>query len=137
MAFGRADNHSDLDEWWDETFSYFSHILIDYTEGKFPLLPDHVPIKNLTDKQNSTNPQISIYANRSMGNVVIYVRNISPTLIAESRLKIFDVSGRLVDELISQDGKFFWNSNSLSGGTYLMRLERTGIYSSQRIYVVQ
>ena len=105
LKFGRKDSHGDNNSWGDSTFSYFQHIMIDYTEGKFPLLPDNVPIQNLTDKLTSTNPQISVHANRSMENVIIHVRNISPVLIAETRLKIFDLSGRLINELISQDGK--------------------------------
>jgi hypothetical protein len=137
VAFGRADNHSDLDEWWDETFSYFSHIMIDYTEGKFPLLPDNVPIKNFDDEQNTLTPKITVYPNPSGRNVIIQVRNTSPALIAGSKLKIYDLSGRLVDELTSRNGKFVWDNSSISAGTYLLRLEGTGNYLSQRILLMR
>jgi hypothetical protein len=37
ILFGRADKHGNINT--PETFSHFSHIMVDYTEGKFPLLP--------------------------------------------------------------------------------------------------
>jgi len=137
LKFGRKDSHGDNISWEESTFSYFQHIMIDYTEGKFPLLPDNVSIKNSNDKNNTINPKIMVYPNLSRGNFIIHVRNISPALIAGNKLKIFDLSGRLVNELKSLDGKFFWNYNSFSSGTYVMRLEGAGIYSSQRLYVVR
>jgi hypothetical protein len=38
-GFGRNDNHGNTDLLGDNCLSYFSHIMIDYTEAKFPLLP--------------------------------------------------------------------------------------------------
>ena len=38
--FGRKDAHGDNKSWAEETHSYFSHIVIDFTNAAFPLLPD-------------------------------------------------------------------------------------------------
>ena len=40
VEFGRCSPHGDHTSWTDETYSYFDHILIDYTTAAFPLLPD-------------------------------------------------------------------------------------------------
>jgi len=37
--FGRCSPHAD-NSWTEETYSHFSHVLIDYTDPPFPLLPD-------------------------------------------------------------------------------------------------
>jgi len=138
VAFGRADHHSDLGEWWDETFSYFSHIMIDYTEGKFPLLPDNVvQIKNLNLKKSSINPQMMIHPNPSRGKCTIQLSKISPAATIGNKLRIYDLSGNLVDELNLRDGKFLWNNNSISTGTYLMRLEGNRNYLNQKLLLIR
>ncbi|MBN1979788.1 MAG: hypothetical protein JW918_20530 [Anaerolineae bacterium] len=38
--FGRCSPHGDHTSWPNETYSYFGHILVDYTIAAFPLLPD-------------------------------------------------------------------------------------------------
>ncbi len=138
VAFGRADNHSDLDEWWDETFSYFSHIMIDYTEGKFPLLPDNAnKIKDVNNSNKPITPLISIYPNPSRGKCTIQLSKTSPAEAIGTRIRIYDLSGRLADELTSRNGKFVWDNSSVSAGTYLLRLEGTGNYLRQRLLVIQ
>jgi hypothetical protein len=129
--FGRCSAHGDWPD--NETSTYFDHILIDYTNGTFPLLPDNVHIKNSSNKDNTTHPRLAIYPNLSIGNFIIHVRNIPTALIAGSKLKIYDLSGRVVDELILQDGKFFWDNAPVSNGTYLMRLEGTKNYPCHRL----
>lgn len=135
--FGRCSPHGDNNSWPNETYSYFSHILIDYTNAAFPLLPDNVQIKNLNYKNNATHPQIILYQNPSKGKCIIQIRNISPAQSAGNKIQIFDLSGRLIDELTLKDGKFIWNTNSVSTGTYFLRLEGTGNYLNQRLLLIR
>jgi hypothetical protein len=57
--------------------------------------------------------------------------------MAGCKLKIYDLSGMLVDELKLRDGKFIWNNNSVSNGIYLMRLEGTKNYLGQRLFLMR
>ncbi len=96
-----------------------------------------VHIKKSIYSNHTVNPQISVSQNLSRGNVIIHVINLSPDLIAGSKLKIYDLSGRLVDKLKIQNGTIFWNNGSVAPGTYFMQLEGTGHYLNQKLLVVQ
>jgi hypothetical protein len=96
-----------------------------------------VNIENSNYNNNTINPQIMIYPNPSRGKFLIQLRNISLALMAGSKLQIYDLSGRLVDELKLQNEKFFWNNNSVTNGTYLMRLEGTNKHLSKKLLLIR
>jgi hypothetical protein len=133
--FGRCSAHGDWPD--NETVSYFDHILIDYTNAAFPLLPDNVHIKTLNNKNNTTHPQLAIYPNPSKGKCTIQLINAPLAVAARSTLQIFDLSGKLVDKLQLMDGKFFWNNNSVPNGAYLMKMEGTKYYLNQRLLLIR
>ena len=136
LKFGRKDSHGDNISWEESTFSYFQHIMIDYTEGKFPLLPDNVSINNVShnDKRNH---QVTIYPNPSKGKCTIQLNKDYHSAAIGNKLSIYDLSGMLVDELTLRDGKFVWDNASVSNGTYVMRLEGTRNYLSQRLLLIR
>ena len=85
---------------------------------------------------NPTKAKLTIYSNQSRGKVIIHLNN-SPAMAAGSRLRIYNLSGSLVDELKFMDGRFIWNTASVSNGTYLIRLEWARNYLKQKILIIQ
>lgn len=96
---------------------------------------DTLQIKN--PNSNPIKPQLTIYPNPSRGKCTIHLGTISPAMIGGKKLHIYNLCGRLVDELKLRDGKFFWDNSSVSNGTYLMRLEGTGRFLDQRLLLVR
>ncbi len=134
VAFGRG-HHGDFPV--TETYAYFDHIMVDITNAAFPLVPDNVQIQSSNDKKNTLHPYIIFYPNQSKGNYSLQVTNLSPVLIAGTKLQIYDISGMLIDELPVVNGKFFWDNASVSAGTYVMRLAGTKNYLCQTLFIMR
>lgn len=132
--FGRGW-HGDSPD--NNTQTYISHILIDFTNAVFPLLPDNVHIKNMHSESNTLKLPITIYPNPSKGKCTIQLNKSSPTTAIGNKLRIYDLSGGLVDELKLRDGKFFWHNTSVSNSTYVMRLEGTKNYLCRRLLIMR
>ncbi len=133
--FGRCSAHGDWPD--NETSTYLDHIMIDYTNAAFPLLPDNVQIKNFDHKNSTKNSQVMIYPNPSHGNCTIQLNKNYHSAAIGKKLRIYDLSGRLVDELSLRNGKFFWENSSISTGTYLMRLKGAKNYLNQRLLLIR
>ncbi len=138
VQIGRTDHHLDNDQWPDETSSYVSHILVDYTNAVFPLLPDiSSDIKNPSYKNHSINSETLICQELSRGKQVIYIKTTSSNLTVGNKLKIFSLTGKVIDELELKDGKFIWNTLSVSNGTYLLHCKGTKNNLNQRLVLIQ
>ncbi len=98
---------------------------------------DSLSIKNSSSKSYLLSPQMFIYPNPLGVTYTIMVRNISSKATASCKLRIYDLRGRLVDELKLLDGKCIWSTNVISCGTYLIRVEGIANYSSRRVVLTR
>jgi hypothetical protein len=80
---------------------------------------------------------MTVHQYPSQGKCIIHVHNDSPVTTSGKTLGIYDLSGRLVDELELILGKAVWNTASVPGGTYVMRLAGTGNYRCQKILLLR
>ncbi len=98
VKLGRCDTHADYTS-DSNPQTYFSHIMVDYTNAAFPLLPDNVQIKNSSNKNNTIIPQIKMYPNSS------------------GRLSIQGITGRAMVEIFDLRGKRLFHKQLHSAET--------------------
>ena len=85
--------------------------------------------------KNDPNLKLCVYPNPSKGKFHILLNNSASTKISENILRIYDISGRLIDEITSKNGQFIWNNISVSTGTYFLRLNNAKEYLKHRLFL--
>ncbi len=122
VKFGRCDTHANYTS-DSNPQTYFSHLMIDYTEGKFPFLPDSASVNISCHKNNPATPQMKIIPDSFTGKITIQLSNGSKSQFTDTELQIFDLSGGLIDKVTLSGGKYLWSNSTLSNGAYIMRVE--------------
>jgi hypothetical protein len=99
----------------------------------------HVTIasNSITVSGKNTRNYITILHASSFNKCIIRINMDFSPLLSRSKLRIYTISGFLIEELIEKNGEFIWNTNLVSNGVYLLRLEGVHNYSAQRLVIIR
>jgi hypothetical protein len=123
VNFGRIDSHGDNTSWPNETFTYISHIMIDYTNAAFPLLPDISSANTDRMRPNGhASSQVTIRVTRTSVFATL------PGQAGDARLSIVNLAGKEVYcSTLSRDGAVYngaWHTPP-DAGAYIAIVNKT------------
>lgn len=119
VKFGRTDKHGDNTSWPNETFTYISHIMVDYTEAKFPLLPDTAKSTPVRTIRPSASPKLVSFSKNGFFYNLDHAASVTVSLI--------NANGVCVSTLVSGHQSagthtIAWNAIGLPKGLYVVTI---------------
>ncbi len=108
------------------------------TKNLFKCDTVHVTVSNtiITVSNNMAWKGLTISYRQSSAKCIIQINGNNPLMRLEEKINIYTPSGILIDELDGDNGKFIWDTKSVSSGIYLICLKSNQNILVQRMYLM-